>query len=60
MYLNNIPDPDILVRTGGHQRLSNFIILNLSYTELFFTKTLWPDFHKDELQEIFKKFNLFK
>jgi undecaprenyl diphosphate synthase len=57
MYLGNIPDPDILIRTGGYQRLSNFILLNLSYTELFFTNTLWPDFSHNELESIFLKFS---
>ena len=55
-YLNNIPDPDILIRTGGYQRLSNYLMYNLCYTELFFTKTLWPDFNKKELEKIIKEF----
>ena len=55
-YLNNIPDPDILIRTGGYKRLSNFLMYNLCYTELFFTKTLWPDFNKQELEKIIKEF----
>ena len=44
LYTKNIPDPDILVRTGGHQRLSNFMLWQLAYSELFFLKKLWPDF----------------
>jgi len=55
-YLGSIPDPDILIRTGGYQRLSNFIMFNLTYTELFFTNTLWPDFSKKELQNIIDNF----
>ena len=55
-YLNNIPDPDILIRTGGYKRLSNYLMYNLCYTELFFTKTLWPDFKKKELEKIIKEF----
>ena len=51
-YLGLMPDPDILIRTGGYQRLSNFIMFNLTYTELFFTNTLWPDFSEKELQNI--------
>ena len=51
-YLGNIPDPDILIRTGGHKRLSNFILYNLSYTEIFFTNTLWPDFSILEFNKI--------
>ena len=56
MYLHNLPDPDLLIRTGGFQRLSNFIILNLSYTELFFTNTLWPDLKNNELNIILNKY----
>mgnify|MGYP001193348936 CR=1 FL=1 len=56
MYLSNIPDPDILIRTGGFNRLSNFLLLHLSYTELFFSKILWPDFKKKDLNHIIKKF----
>ena len=55
-YLNNIPDPDILIRTGGYKRLSNFLMYNLCYTELFFTDTLWPDFKKKELEKVIKEF----
>lgn len=56
-YLKNIPDPDLLIRTGGEKRLSNFIMYNLTYTEIFFIDTLWPDFKKDELLKILKDFN---
>ena len=56
MYLYGSPDPDLLIRTGGFQRLSNFILLNIGYTEFFFTKTLWPDLSKIELLKIFDKF----
>src|SRR6056297_167352 len=45
----NIPDPDLLIRTSGEQRLSNFLLWQLAYSELYFTKTLWPDFRKDDL-----------
>ena len=55
-YLGSIPDPDILIRTGGFQRLSNFIMYNLTYTELFFTETLWPDFSEKEFQSIINRF----
>ena len=51
-YLSSIPDPDLLIRTGGHKRLSNFIMYNLTYTELFFTETLWPDFSEKEFDTI--------
>lgn len=46
---SNIPDPDLLIRTGGEVRISNFLLWELSYTELYFTKTLWPDFDENEL-----------
>ncbi len=55
-YLGSIPDPDILIRTGGYQRLSNFIMYNLTYTELFFTKTLWPEFTEEEFNKIIQCF----
>lgn len=58
LYTANIPDPDILVRTSGEQRISNYLLWQLAYTELFFTDTLWPDFGKDELLSIIKNFNL--
>ena len=55
-YLGNIPDPDILIRTGGHRRLSNFILYNLSYTEIFFIDTLWPDFTILEFNQIISEY----
>ena len=60
MYLGDIPDPEILVRTGGFQRLSNFMLLNLSYSDLFFTNTLWPEFSIEELENIFDKYSKIK
>lgn len=54
--LGNIPDPDILIRTGGHKRLSNFILYNLSYTEIFFIDTLWPDFSILEYNQIISEY----
>ena len=51
-FIGNMPDPDLLIRTGGDKRLSNFIMYNLIYTEIFFIDTLWPDFNKNELLEI--------
>ena len=56
MYLKDTPDPDILVRTGGFHRLSNFLLLNLKYTELFFTKTLWPDITINEINDILNSY----
>jgi len=47
---SGIPDPDLVIRTGGEQRLSNFLIWNCAYSELYFTDTLWPDFDEDEMK----------
>jgi|TARA_B110000495_G_C22936382_1_gene547621 undecaprenyl diphosphate synthase len=52
----SMPNPDILIRTGGHQRLSNFLLWQLAYAELFFLRKLWPDFNSDDLRIIIKKF----
>ena len=52
----NIPDPDILIRTGGFNRLSDFMIYQSSFTELFFTKKLWPDLKNNDLSKIFHKY----
>lgn len=57
LYTSDIPDPDILIRTSGEQRISNYLLWQLAYTELFFTDTLWPDFDKKELLSIIEKFN---
>ena len=56
LYTKNLPNPDILIRTGGHQRLSNFMLWQLAYAELFFLKKLWPDFNKNDLINIIKKY----
>ena len=56
LYTKGIPDPDILIRTGGHQRLSNFMLWQLAYTELFFLKKLWPDFNTNDLTSIIKRY----
>ena len=60
LYTINQPDPDILIRTGGYQRLSNFMLWQLAYTELFFIKKLWPDFNKNDLKKIIVKFKKIK
>lgn len=57
LYTKEIPDPDVLIRTSGEQRISNYLLWQSAYTELFFTNTLWPDFDKDELWDIINKFN---
>jgi undecaprenyl diphosphate synthase len=56
LYTKNMSNPDILIRTGGYQRLSNFLLWQLAYTELFFLKKLWPDFNSYDLSKIIKKF----
>lgn len=48
LYEPEMPDPDLLIRTGGEQRISNFLLWQISYTELYFTNVLWPDFRKEE------------
>ncbi|MBR9935931.1 isoprenyl transferase [Oscillospiraceae bacterium Marseille-Q3528] len=52
-----IPDPDLLIRTSGELRLSNFLMWQLAYTEFYFTNTPWPDFTKEELAEAIEKYN---
>jgi undecaprenyl diphosphate synthase len=56
LYTKKLPQPDILIRTGGHQRLSNFMLWQLAYAELFFLKKLWPDFSENDLKKIINKF----
>ncbi len=56
LYTQNMPDPDILIRTGGHKRLSNFMLWQLAYSELFFLDKLWPDFGQRDLKNILKNF----
>jgi len=60
LYTKDIPDPDIMIRTGNTQRLSNFMLWQLSYTELFFVKKLWPDFNIKDFDKILKDFNNIK
>ena len=56
LYTKNIPDPDILIRTGNTKRLSNFLLWQCAYTEIFFEKKLWPDFNQNDFNKIVKKF----
>ena len=60
LYTKNIPDPEILIRTGNTQRLSNFLLWQAAYTEIFFEKKLWPDFKYEDLNKIVKKFSNIK
>ena len=60
LYTKNIPDPEILIRTGNTQRLSNFLLWQSAYTEIFFEKKLWPDFKYEDLSKIMKRFRNIK
>ena len=60
LYTKNIPDPEILIRTGNTQRLSNFLLWQSAYTEIFFEKKLWPDFNSTDFNKIIKKFSKIK
>ena len=60
LYTSNIPDPDILIRTGNTNRISNFLLWQISYTEIFFSKKLWPDFNEKDFIKIIKKFKKIK
>ncbi len=60
LYTKNQQNPDILIRTGGYQRLSNFLLWQLAYTELFFLKKLWPEFNANDLLKIIKKYKTIK
>jgi undecaprenyl diphosphate synthase len=56
LYLPHMPNPDLLIRTAGEKRLSNFLLLQLSYTELMFVEALWPDFNEENMEEAVKEF----
>ena len=60
LYTSNIPDPDILIRTGNTNRLSNFLLWQISYTEIFFIKKLWPDFTKKDFNSIINNYKKIK
>jgi len=60
LYTKNIPNPDILIRTGGAKRLSNFILWQLAYTEIFFIDKLWPEFDENDFKKIINKFSKIK
>ena len=60
LYTNNIPEPEILIRTGGTRRLSNFLLWQLAYIEIFFIDKLWPDFNENDFNRIIIKFNKIK
>jgi len=56
LYTKNIPNPDLLIRTGGTKRLSNFLLWQMAYTEIFFVDDLWPDFNEKSFNKIVKNF----
>ena len=60
LYSKEIPDPDLLIRTGNTKRLSNFLLWQIAYTEIFFEKKLWPDFKKKDYRKIIKNFKTVK
>ena len=60
LYTKFIPDPEILIRTGGTKRLSNFLLWQLAYTEIFFIDKLWPDFNENDFNKIILKYNKIK
>ena len=60
LMTKDIPDPDILIRTGNTKRLSNFLLWQLAYSEIFFEKKLWPDFNENDYNRIINKFKKIK
>ena len=60
LQTKNIPDPDLLIRTGNTKRLSNFLLWQLAYSEIFFEKKLWPEFTEKDFNNIIKKFKIIK
>ena len=60
LFTKNIPDPDLLIRTGNTNRLSNFLLWQLAYTEIFFEKKLWPDFNQKDYNKILNKYKIIK
>ena len=60
LYTSDFPNPDILIRTGGQKRVSNFLLWQIAYTEIFFVNKLWPDFNKNDFQKILNKYKKIK
>ena len=60
LQTRNIPDPELLIRTGNTKRLSNFLLWQLAYSEIFFEKKLWPDFNEKDYVRIIKNFKKIK
>ena len=60
LYTKNLPEPDILIRTGGQKRISNFLLWQIAYTEIYFLNKLWPDFNEKDLKKIIIDFKKIK
>ena len=60
LYTSDLPNPDILIRTGNTKRLSNFLLWQIAYSEIFFEKKLWPDFNESDYLKILNKFKIIK
>jgi undecaprenyl diphosphate synthase len=60
LYTKNIPDPDLMIRTGNTKRLSNFLLWQLAYSEIFFEKKMWPDFNDKDFKKIIKEYKNLK
>ena len=60
LFTKGIPNPDLLIRTGNTQRLSNFLLWQLAYTEIYFEKKLWPEFNKNDYKKIINNFKILK
>jgi len=60
LYTKDIPDPELLIRTGGQKRLSDFMLWQMSYTEIFFLKKLWPDFKKNDFKKVIQEYKKVK
>ncbi len=58
LYTHGMPDPDLLIRTGGEMRISNFLLWQIAYAEIFVTKTLWPDFSREEFMAILRDYGI--
>ncbi|HEX9974469.1 MAG TPA: polyprenyl diphosphate synthase, partial [bacterium] len=58
LYTADLPDPDLLIRTSGEQRISNFLLWQIAYSELYITDTLWPDFRKNEFYQTIVAYQL--
>ena len=60
LQTNNIPDPELLIRTGNTKRLSNFLLWQVAYTEIFFINKLWPDFNENDYHKIIRQYKSIK